>query len=68
METVDSDHWRKSSYSGNGGASCVEVGCATDGARVLVRDTKNHAGAVLTFNSTAWREFAARLKNAAGAL
>ena len=64
MEPVDSDHWRKSSYSGNGGANCVEVGAATIGPQVLVRDTKDRAGAVLTFGPAAWREFAARLKSA----
>ena len=64
METIDSDHWRKSSYSGNGGASCVEVGTATGRARVLVRDTKDRAGAVLTFGPAAWRQFATRLKSA----
>jgi hypothetical protein len=38
VETGDSDHWRKSSYSGNGGADCVEVGAATVGPQVLVRE------------------------------
>ena len=64
MESASSDHWRKSSYSGNGGADCVEVGAATGRARVLVRDTNDRAGAVLTFRPAAWREFAARLKSA----
>jgi hypothetical protein len=67
METVDDNHWRKSSYSGNGGGNCVEVGAATIGPRVLVRDTKDRAGGVLTFSPAVWREFAAVLKNTAEA-
>jgi hypothetical protein len=64
MEPADSDYWRKSSYSGNGGADCVEVGTTTADSRVLVRDTKARTGAVLTFGPPAWRQFAARLKSA----
>jgi hypothetical protein len=51
--------WRKSSYSGNGGATCVEVG-KTD--RVLVRDTQDRTGLVLRFNPAAWRRFASQVK------
>ncbi len=40
MERVDDLRWRKASFSGNGGASCIEVGQARDGM-ILVRDTKN---------------------------
>lgn len=55
------ESWRKSSYSGNGGASCVEVGQAH--AAVLVRDTKQHShGQVHRFSATAWREFVADIK------
>jgi hypothetical protein len=49
--------WVKSSHSGNGG--CVEV--AADG-HVLVRDTKDRHGPVLTFSPQAWRRFASRVK------
>ena len=39
--------WRKSSYSGNNGGQCVEVG---DAARVIaVRDSKDPHGPVLAF-------------------
>ena len=48
--------WRKSSRSGASGA-CVEV-CIVDGA-VLVRDSKNPDGPVLTFTPEAWAEFVA---------
>ena len=52
--------WRTSSYTGNGGGNCVEVG---DVARmILVRDTKNRTGAVLRFTPGAWRRFADRVK------
>jgi hypothetical protein len=60
MEGPNAVTWRTSSYSGSNGGQCVEV--ATSG-RVLIRDTKDRAGAVLTFGPNAWREFAARVKN-----
>ena len=50
MESI----WRKSSYSGDNGGECVEV--ATAGA-VLVRDTTDRTGPVLTFTADAWRAF-----------
>lgn len=49
--------WVKSSYSGNGG--CVE---AATGEHVLVRDTKDRAGAVLRFAPDVWRRFADQVK------
>jgi hypothetical protein len=51
--------WRKSNYSGNGGANCVEVGTAD---RVLVRDTKDRTGPVLRFSPEAWRRFTGQVK------
>ena len=60
MEGTNAVTWRTSSYSGSNGGQCVEV-AASD--RVLVRDTKDRAGAVLTFGPDASREFAGRLKN-----
>jgi hypothetical protein len=58
MEDTDLS-WRKSSYSGNGGATCVEVGNAD---RVVVRDTVDRTGAVLRFSPAAWRRFASQVK------
>ena len=59
MESSDMN-WRKSSYSGGNGGSCVEVGQA---GHVLVRDTKQDAtGPVLRFSPAAWRRFADQLK------
>jgi uncharacterized protein DUF397 len=62
MEGTNQDvtTWRKSNYSGSNGGACVEV--AADGAVVMVRDTKDRAGAVLAFGPAAWRRFAATIK------
>jgi hypothetical protein len=54
-------HWRKSSYSGNGGANCVEAGNAP--GAVLVRDTTDRDGGTLAFSAQAWAAFAATIKN-----
>ncbi|GLZ40120.1 DUF397 domain-containing protein [Actinokineospora sp. NBRC 105648] len=45
--------WRKSSFSGDNGA-CVEV-AYTD--TVAVRDSKQPAAGILSFNPTAWATF-----------
>ena len=47
-------HWRKSSRSGQTGA-CVEVRRTPEA--VEVRDTKDRAGAVLSFAPEAWQTF-----------
>ncbi len=53
--------WRKSTYSSNGGASCIEVGQAI--RIIAVRDTKQHGrGPVLWFTPAAWRRFADQMK------
>jgi hypothetical protein len=58
--------WRTSSYTGNGGGNCVEVG---DRARmILVRDTKDRTGPVLRFTPAAWRGFAERVKRSLASL
>jgi hypothetical protein len=59
METIEST-WRKSTYSGNGGADCVEVADAV--SVVMVRDTKDRAGGTLAFASDAWQSFTTSLK------
>ncbi len=52
--------WRKSSYSGNNGGQCVEVGNA---ARLIaVRDSKDPNGSVLAFAADTWAVFAERVK------
>lgn len=50
--------WRKSTRSGNG--ECVEVADNIPG-RVLVRDSKDEAGPVLSFTPRAWSAFVATL-------
>ncbi len=52
-------NWRTSSYSGSNGGECIEV--ATAGA-VLVRDTADRGGPVLTFTAEAWRAFTATIR------
>jgi hypothetical protein len=52
--------WRKASYSGNDGGDCVEAGDAADG--VLVRDTTDRDGAVLSIPAVAWKRFTAALR------
>ena len=51
--------WRKSSYSGDNGGECVEVATAE---AVLVRDTADRSGPVLTFTADAWRAFIATIR------
>ena len=52
-------NWRKSSYSGDNGGECVEVASAQ---AVLVRDTTDRNGPVLTFTADAWRSFTATIR------
>jgi hypothetical protein len=53
--------WYKSSYSGNGGANCVEVARNLPRA-VAVRDSKDSAGPVLTFPAADWQGFVISIK------
>jgi hypothetical protein len=54
---VDEDHrqvrWRRSTRCGT--SKCVEV--ATDGGSVLIRDSKDPEGPVLTFSAAEWTAF-----------
>ena len=60
METIDSAPWRKSSYSGTGGGSCVEAADLADS--ILVRDTTDRGGVVLSISPDAWHRFTATLR------
>jgi hypothetical protein len=51
--------WRVATYTGGNG-NCVEVADAT--RVVLVRDTKDRGGAVLSISADAWRTFTATIK------
>lgn len=54
--------WRKSSYSGSEGGSCVEV---LDGhpSGVPVRDSKDPHGPALVFPAADWSSFISAVKN-----
>jgi hypothetical protein len=58
MEKQDM-RWRKSTYSSNGGANCVE---AATSDHVLVRDTTDRSGPTLSFSTAAWAAFTSTLK------
>ncbi|WFE30291.1 DUF397 domain-containing protein [Solwaraspora sp. WMMD791] len=48
--------WRKSSYSGDNGGSCVEV-ASLAGGTIGVRDSKDPHGPVLLFPASTWTAF-----------
>ena len=57
--------WRTSSYTGNGGSTCVEVGAIPQNtaSTVLVRDTTERgAGRVLRVSAQAWRAFTSAVR------
>jgi hypothetical protein len=60
---MNEPRWRKSSYSGGQG-NCVEVAGIV--GRVVVRDTKDAATAVLMFSPDAWRKLVTRVKASLG--
>ncbi|MFF2506025.1 DUF397 domain-containing protein [Streptomyces sp. NPDC058067] len=53
--------WRKSTYSGNEGGSCLEV-LDHHPAGVPVRDSKNPGGPALVFPSGGWASFVAAVR------
>ena len=54
--------WRKSTRSGNGGSSCVEVAKNLPDV-VGVRDSKDRSGPTLTFDPVVWSAFIAGVKD-----
>jgi len=60
METIDTAQWRKSSYSGTNGGSCVEA--ADLGGSILVRDTTDRGGVVLSISPATWQRLTATLR------
>jgi Domain of unknown function (DUF397) len=60
MEGSNAVIWRTSSYSGGNGGQCVEVADAAN--VVMVRDTKDRGGLVLSIHAGAWNAFLASLK------
>lgn len=55
----ESLRWVKSSYSSTG--NCVEV--AGQPGRVLIRDTKDQTGPVLSISAEAWNRFTGQAKS-----
>ncbi|GAA2621279.1 DUF397 domain-containing protein [Paractinoplanes durhamensis] len=53
--------WRKSTRSGNGGNSCVEVAKNLPGI-IGMRDSKDRPGPALTFEPETWRAFVDGIK------
>ncbi|MCX4847889.1 DUF397 domain-containing protein [Streptomyces sp. NBC_00893] len=53
--------WRKSSYSGNEGGSCVEV-LDDYPSGIPVRDSKNPHGPAAVFSAAGWSSFTAAVK------
>jgi hypothetical protein len=54
--------WRTSSFSGNNGGACVEVG--QDGDMIVVCDTKLHGnGPVHRYTTDEWCAFIAGVRN-----
>jgi hypothetical protein len=53
--------WRKSSYSMGNGGECVEI--AETASCVLVRDSKDVEGPMLTFSSAGWAAFVVDARN-----
>jgi hypothetical protein len=60
MHDLTRAEWRKSSFSGSGNA-CIEV-ADLDGGAHAVRDSKDPAGAHLTFTGTEWAAFTAGVR------
>ncbi|MEU0547238.1 DUF397 domain-containing protein [Micromonospora sp. NPDC005979] len=56
--TMIEPHWRTSTRSTDSGGNCVEVADNLPGV-VLVRDSKDRSGPVLTFSPSAWTGFLA---------
>jgi hypothetical protein len=52
--------WRKSTYSANGGAACIET--ASDSGVIMIRDTVNRTGFTLEVSASAWEKFTASIR------
>ncbi|PWU56972.1 DUF397 domain-containing protein [Micromonospora globispora] len=60
MADLTGVRWRTSTRSSSNGGDCVEVADNLPGV-VLVRDSKDRAGGMLTFAPGAWRTFVGQL-------
>ena len=52
--------WRKSTYSDSNGGQCVETASGSDA--ILVRDSTDHDGVMLSVPAKAWRAFTDSLR------
>ncbi len=52
--------WRKSSYSGDNGGACIEVGAI--GPAIAVRDSKHPDGPHLALPAATWQAFTEQMK------
>jgi Domain of unknown function (DUF397) len=59
---VTGSAWRTSSYSGDNGGTCVEVG--TFGPAVAIRDSNHPDGPQLAFAPAPWKTFTEQVKAA----
>jgi Domain of unknown function (DUF397) len=55
--------WRTSSYSGNNGGNCVEVGNAAQ--VIAIRDSTDPGGPVLAVGAKDWQRFTGQVKASA---
>ncbi|PWU46630.1 DUF397 domain-containing protein [Micromonospora globispora] len=60
MADLTDARWRTSTRSSSNGGNCVEVADNLPGV-VLVRDSKDRVGGMLTFAPGAWRAFVGQL-------
>lgn len=60
MNTGKHVRWRRSSYSGNAGANCVEV--APLAPSIGVRDSKIDGSPIVTTSVEAWATFLGKLR------
>jgi hypothetical protein len=61
MDGLERAIWRKSSFSGSNGGTCVEVASNLPGV-VAVRDSKDPDGPKLAFAPDEWRAFTAGIR------
>jgi len=63
MDHMNGIRWRTSSYSGGNGGECVQVAATPSAGRVLVRDSKDPDGPLLTLAPKEWRRFTRYIKH-----
>jgi hypothetical protein len=61
MDGLERARWRKSSYSGSNGGTCVEIADNLP-SMVAVRDSKDPHGPALVFTPDEWQAFTAGMK------